>query len=154
MNTRIICIGNLFFEPDAAGPKVYDILLGQPLPEKVQLIDGGLAGLNLLNCLEGIELAIFVDSVSGFRSTPGIIVMNTFDSLHIDPDYDHNTGLGYLLRVAPQVITEPLPEMVLIGIENGPDASLCSRAARMCLEVISGYRTCPEYLRTSMAGPD
>jgi len=140
MNIRIICIGNRFFEPDAAGPRVYDMLASNPLPEGVQLIDGGLAGLNLLSCLEQTDLVIFVDTVSGFRDTPGIIVMNTFDSLHIPSDYDHNSGLGYLLRVAPLVITENLPEIVLVGIQSGPDNCLCSQAARMCLEVISGYR--------------
>jgi hydrogenase maturation protease len=140
MNTRIICIGNRFIESDSAGPKVCDILLRLPLPDRVQVIDGGLAGLNLLRFLEGTELVIFVDTVMGFRSGPGIIVINTFNTLQIDSNYDHNTGIAYLLRIAPQVITGKLPEMVLIGIQGEPDASLCNRAARMCLEIVTGYR--------------
>ncbi|MDR3629081.1 MAG: hydrogenase maturation protease [Desulfocapsaceae bacterium] len=140
MNTRIICVGNRLFAPDSAGPMVYDILSSGQLPKRVELIDGGLAGLNLLCCLEGIDLVIFVDSVQGFRDAPGIIIMNVFDSLHICQDYDHNAGLGYLLQAAPQVLEEKLPEIVLVGIQTDSDSRLYHRAARMCLEIVSGYR--------------
>ena len=140
MDYRIICIGNRFFQPDAAGPMVYEHLSRRPLPEGGELIDGGLAGLNLLSYLEDVGLVVFVDSISGFRDSPGIVVLNSFESLHIASDYDHNTGLDYLLRVAPQVVTGVFPAILLVGIEGGPDHGLCIQAAQMCLDIIAGHR--------------
>ncbi len=65
---RIICIGNRFVEEDSAGYQVFQELSLKPLPEDVELIDGGLAGLDLLRFIEGAEEVVFVDSISGFGS--------------------------------------------------------------------------------------
>jgi hydrogenase maturation protease len=140
MDSRIICIGNRFFQPDAAGPMVYELLSRLQLPERVELLDGGLAGLNLLRYLEDVGRVVFVDSISGFRESPGIVVMDSFESLHIAPDYDHNTGLSYLLRLAPLVLTGGLPIIILVGIEGGPNSELCAQAAQMCMDIIAGHR--------------
>jgi hydrogenase maturation protease len=140
MDVRIICIGNPFFLPDAAGPMVYEILSRLQLPQKVELIDGGLAGLNLLRCLEDVGIVVFVDAVSGFRDSPGIVIMNSFESLQIDPECDHNTGLSYLLRVAPLVLIGEMPDIILVGIEGEPGYGLCAQAAQMCLDIIAGHR--------------
>lgn len=140
MDVRIICIGNRFFQPDAAGPMVYERLSRLQLPEKVELIDGGLAGLNLLRCLEDVGIVVFVDAVSGFRESPGIVTMNSFESLQIDPDCDHNTGLSYLLRVAPLVLTGKMPVIILVGIEGEPGDGICAQAAQICLDIIAGHR--------------
>ena len=45
---RIICVGNRLVAADAAGPQVHDRLAGRPLPPGVELVDGGLQGLDLL----------------------------------------------------------------------------------------------------------
>ena len=140
MRCRIICIGNRFFKPDAAGPMVYDLLSRRQLPESVELIDGGLAGLNLLRFLENAGLVVFIDTVSGFRESPGIVILDSFESLHIDEDCDHNTGLSYLLRIAPLVLTGGMPFIILIGIEGEPDSSLCAQAAQKCLDIVAGHR--------------
>jgi hydrogenase maturation protease len=141
VDSRIICVGNRFFQPDAAGPMVYELLARRQLSKTVELIDGGLAGLNLLRFLENVEFVVFVDSISGFRESPGIEVISTFDSLHIVPDYDHNTGIGYLLRIAPQVLSDKIPAISLVGIEGRPDMGLCTQAAQMCLDIIAKFQS-------------
>jgi hydrogenase maturation protease len=140
INSRIICVGNRFFQPDAAGPMVYELLSRRQLPKKAELIDGGLAGLNLLRCLENVDFVVFVDSISGFRESPGIEVISSFDSLHVGPDYDHNTGIGYLLRIAPQVLSNKIPAISLVGIEGRPDIGLCTQAAQTCLDIIAKFQ--------------
>jgi hydrogenase maturation protease len=140
MDIRIICIGNSFFPPDTAGPMVFELLSRLKLPENVELIDGGLAGLDLLRFLEGVRIVIFVDAVSGFRESPGIVILDTFDSLQIDADYDHNTGLSYLLQVAPLVLSGDMPLVVLVGIEGEPEKGLCTLAAQTCLDIIAGHQ--------------
>jgi Ni,Fe-hydrogenase maturation factor len=45
---RIVCIGNRYVHGDDLGPRVYDQLTARALLNDVQVIDGGVAGLNLL----------------------------------------------------------------------------------------------------------
>ncbi len=137
---RILCIGNRFFAPDTAGPKIFDILSQRPLPDGVELLDGGLGGLNLLSCLEQTEMVIFVDAVAGFRQTPGLVVVNPLDTAFPNCGYDHDAGLAYLLKTAPYVLDGALPEMVLVGIEGEPIGHRCRRAADICLALVATER--------------
>ena len=122
---RIICVGNRYVPGDDTGPKVYDFLLGVSLPPDVELIDGGLMGLDLLRFLEGAERVVFVDSVSGF-SRPGEIVTLDEAGLVVKgtaADYGHSGGFGYLFRVLPEVFEGRIPAMTLVGLER-PKASV------------------------------
>lgn len=136
MHARILCIGNRFFAPDTAGPLVHDLLGGRPLPAGVELVDAGLGGLRLLPLLERTGLVVFVDAVSGFRDTPGVVVADPLESpLPVGP-YDHDAGLGYLLQAASHVLEGGLPEMVLVGIEGAPTQECCREAAAICLDLV------------------
>jgi len=132
MHTRIVCIGNRLFEPDAAGPKVYDLLAGEELPTDVELVDGGLGGLRLLSILEKTDTVIFVDAVEGFRETPGMILIDPLAADIPAARYDHEAGLAYLLRAAPHILEDGLPEILLVGIEGSPTPEFCRQAARTC----------------------
>ena len=106
----------------------------QPLPAQVELIEGGLAGLNLLPFLEQGGRVVFVDAVSGFAE-PGEIVLldrqeiiSTQETFH----FDHEAGLPYLLTVLPRVCDGVLPEeIVLVGLEGECTAKTIARAARL-----------------------
>lgn len=141
MHARILCIGNRFFAPDTAGPLVFDLLNRRPLPAGVELVDGGLAGLNLLSCLEQTELVVFVDAVAGFRATPGIVVVNPLESLPPNSRYDHDAGLAYLLAVAPHVLDGVLPQLILVGIEGLPASEHCRQAADICINLVASGLT-------------
>lgn len=137
MRTRIICIGNCLFSPDSAGPKTYELLADTHLPAETELVDGGLGGLNLLRYLEYTDLVIFIDAVSGFLDSSGVLLIdNPAITLQQDEDYGHDAGLSYLLRVAPDVIDTPMPKVLLIGIEGRADNQLCRQAADRCLQYI------------------
>lgn len=136
IHTRILCIGNRFVVPDSAGPLVHDLLAGGPLPAGVELVDAGLGGLRLLPLLEQTGLVIFVDAVSGFRDTQGVVVADPLESPLPAGPYDHDAGLGYLLEAAPHVLEGGLPEMVLVGIEGAPTPECCREAAATCLAFI------------------
>jgi hydrogenase maturation protease len=142
MRTRIICIGNSLFSPDSAGPKVYGQLTDMNLPANTELIDGGLGGLNLLPFLEHTDLVIFIDAVSGFLDSNGVIVIeNPAKFLQQTEEYGHDAGLSYLLQVAPAVIDTPIPKVLLIGIEGIADSQLCREAAHRCLQYIRANNT-------------
>lgn len=139
MKGFIICIGNRFVREDAAGLAVLARLEEmQPLPAEIELIEGGLAGLNLLPLLERGGRVVFVDAVSGFTQ-PGEMVlldsqeiMSTLDEFHLD----HGAGLAYLLAVLPKVCDGDLPEeIVLVGLEGECTTQMIERAARLSVTI-------------------
>ncbi len=140
MKRCIICIGNRFVEEDAVGPAVYDLLQQmQPLPEDIEIIDGGLMGLNLLPLLERGGRVVFVDAVSGYGRPGEIILLDHRQILEAQSTtrFDHNAGLGYLLAVLPQVYDGEMPEeILLVGIE-GTSPRLVEQAAALSIEVAS-----------------
>jgi len=135
---RIICIGNRYVPEDAAGSQVYERLLQDALPSDVQVIDGGLAGLNLLPFIEGAERVVFVDSVSGFGEN-GIVVLKAADvAAAAESGYGHAAGLAYLLRVLPDVCDGTVPHILLVGIEGQPNKNTIAQAAVLALHIAVG----------------
>ncbi|MBF0232655.1 MAG: hypothetical protein HQK65_06405 [Desulfamplus sp.] len=122
---KIICIGNRLIPEDALAMAVYDLLTGASgLYENIDIIEGGIAGLNLLCHLEDAGNVVFVDTVSGFTelNDNDIVVLNqeqitsclNINSCH----YGHDSGIAYLLSVLPMVCEGALPESVfLVGLE-------------------------------------
>ena len=145
---RIICIGNRYAAEDAAGPAVYDHLRRLELPAGLELIDGGLAGLDLLRYLEGAEQVVFVDSVSGAQRgdlNTVVILAEEEVAARASSRYDHAAGLAYLLRVLPEVCEGALPQVSLVGIQGHPDQAAIHEAAALALKIVgdSGYENRP-----------
>jgi len=134
---RIICIGNRFLDHDAAGPKVFDALSRQPLPEGVEIIDGGTAGLNLLGLVDGSERVVFVDSVDGFLPHSGVTVLAAEEIPRPAAVYDHGAGLPYLLTVIPSACDRTPSSIFVVGIEGVPDGRLIAEAAATSLGLVS-----------------
>jgi len=138
---RIICVGNRYRPEDSAGPMVYDQLVSGRIPGDIDVIDGGLAGLNLLRFINGADRVVFIDAVNGFRPSGGVIVLDAKDaSQHADKIFGHNAGLSYCLRVLPEVHDGKLPEIFVVGIEGNTDPEKILKAAQMSLKIaIQGY---------------
>ena len=137
MLKRIICVGNRLMQEDIAGPMVFDQLATRSLPNDVELIDGGLAGLDLLRFISGADLVIFVDTLNGFESSNPVRIVSIDDAArHADAIFDHSAGLTYLLQILPHVHEGKLPEIFLVGIEDLADPHEITNAAELCLELI------------------
>ena len=139
MTGKIICIGNRFLTDDAAGMEVYDILQQMsPLPKEVELVEGGMAGLNLLPLLEQGGRLVFVDAVNGFAG-PGQYILLTGDDLKkIDSpvSFGHEAGLAYLFSVFPKVCEgDPPEEMFVVGLEGACNALVIRQAAELSLQL-------------------
>lgn len=133
---RIICVGNRYRPEDSAGPMVYDQLVSNRLPRDIEVIDGGLAGLNLLRFIHDAYRVVFIDAVNGFRPSGGVFVLDTEDaSRHADTIFDHSSGLSYCLRVLPEVHDGKLPEIFVVGIEGTPDTDKILKAAELSLKI-------------------
>jgi hydrogenase maturation protease len=127
---RILCIGNRLVAGDDLGPRVHDRLAAAALPAGVELIDGGVRGLDLLRLIDGCRRVIFVDAVSGF-GPPGTVLALPAAALagETPAAYGHAGGLNYLLEVAPMVCTVPLPMLTVVGIERGDGQKMSEAAA-------------------------
>lgn len=136
MAARIICIGNRHVCGDDFGPRVYDDLTAQPSPLSVDLVDGGLAGLDLLRYLEDSRRVLFVDTVAGFGAPGEIVVLSGAEVAdQCAGGFDHTAGLPYLLRVMPQVLDSPPPTVTVIGHEGEANAQAVRFAAQLALRL-------------------
>jgi hydrogenase maturation protease len=134
---RIICIGNRYIKEDSAGSLVYDNLsLKKNLPPDLEIIDGGLAGLNLLPFFETSRKVILVDQIKGADAPGGIVAIDPEDvASTAENHYNHFAGVAYLLRVLPEVCMANLPDIHIIGIQGNPDRCTIKKAANLALKM-------------------
>lgn len=130
----IICLGNRFVPDDDAGCRVFDYLK-DAAPDGLEIIDGGLCGLDLLRMVEGRRRVVFVDTVAGMAKPGDIVVMDREQVAAYAGSYGHSAGLPYLMSLLPEVCAEPLPEITLVGVEGIADGSAIRALARRCMEV-------------------
>ena len=134
----IICIGNRYLPADAVGIRVHDYLSKRVLPEGMKLIEGGLAGLNLLRFMDGAERVVFVDRIIGIGKPGDIRVLTSAEvSSFIESRYDHSSGLAYMLRLMPEVCDGVPPEIWLVGIEGLGTEREVNAAAAVALRIAS-----------------
>lgn len=136
---RIICIGNALIPEDRGGLDVLERLRSMALPADVELVDGGLAGLDLLRFVDGAERVVFVDSVQeDDESVGGLVVWDaervaeSCTSAH----YHHGAGLPWLLKILPSVVEHDVPPIRVVGIPPSSSARTRSEAALMCLRLL------------------
>jgi len=144
---RIICIGNRYVKEDSAGPLVYDELKSRKsLPPRVDIIDGGLAGLDLLPFFETSQKVVLVDSVVGsggseaaenIGESDGVVILDPSKVSKMAQDhYGHSAGIGYLLRILPEVCEGGLPDISIVAIEGEPDLDKIKKAAEISLKMV------------------
>lgn len=139
--SRIICVGSRLVESDAIGPHVYDFLARRSLPENVSLMDGGLAGLDLLRYVEGMDCVVFVDSLVGFAPPGCPVVLNRSAAIEEMPaGYAHDGGLTWLLRMLPAVCESDLPEVAIVGAEWPVTPEVAEQLAETALNIATGDR--------------
>jgi hydrogenase maturation protease len=136
--SRIICVGNRLVVEDSLGPAVFDWLQSLDLPPRIDVIDGGLLGLDLLPFFENAARVVIVDAVCGFGEEGEVVVLGdgVFRSA-AEKHYDHAGGLGYLIRVLPHVL-DPVPETSLVGVELPHNEVSINEAAAAALSLCLG----------------
>jgi len=136
MTARIICVGNRYATSDDFGPRVYDCLAAMSIPADVDVLDGGLGGLDLLRHLEDGRRVVFVDAVSGFTHQDGIILLSAAEVANqCVSGFDHVAGLPYLLKLMPAVLDSPPPPVTVIGHEGVASVQTVNAAARLALRL-------------------
>ncbi len=114
----IIGVGNSIQMDDGIGIHVLRELEKYPLPEEVELFDGGTLGIDLMPYIEGREKLIFIDSVKADQK-PGTIFKFEPDDLNYDdaPKTSvHQIGLIESLQMISMIGKAP-ERIVIFGVQ-------------------------------------
>jgi hydrogenase maturation protease len=114
----ILGIGNLLLKDEGVGVHVVKKLKEMPLPENVEVLDGGTAGLDLVDFIEGRKKLIVIDAVNA-GDKPGTIYRLTEENLDIKPKAItsfHEIDFLDALHMSEVMKSKP-EEIVVIGIE-------------------------------------
>jgi hydrogenase maturation protease len=123
-DTLVVGLGNPLRGDDGVGVVVAQALAERALPDGVEVVDGGTAGLELVNLMEGWPRLIVVDAAHVGRE-PGEFVRFRFDphgppSVKLPGDDGqisvHDAGLGDALLLA-QVLGVLSEQVVVFGVQ-------------------------------------
>ncbi|MFH0981281.1 MAG: HyaD/HybD family hydrogenase maturation endopeptidase [Planctomycetota bacterium] len=138
--TLVLGIGNILLRDEGVGVRVVEALARMELPPDVEVVDGGTAGLDLLEVLADRRKVIVIDAVEG-NLEPGTVmrlggadfVPRGGQSVSL-----HDIGLLETLLVARQLGIAP-QEVVVFGIkpkEAGCGLALSPEVERVVPRVI------------------
>jgi hydrogenase maturation protease len=114
----ILGIGNLLLKDEGVGVHVVKKLKEMPLPANVEVLDGGTAGLDLVDFIEDRKKLIVIDAVNAGEK-PGTIYRLTEENLDIKPKAItsfHEIDFLDALHMSEVMKSKP-EEIVVIGIE-------------------------------------
>jgi hydrogenase maturation protease len=142
---RIVCIGNRHAAGDDLGPRTFDWLAARPLPVGIELVDGGLGGLDLLACFEGVGEVVVVDALEGFAPPGCAVVLDGAEvaACHDGQGWGHGAGLPYLLALLPRVCDGPLPRIRVVGMEPPAGDGAVARLGAASLALAAGEEVRP-----------
>ena len=119
MNILVLGIGNVLLQDEGIGVRAINELERRySLPDDVELLDGGTAGIELLRHIQNRDHLIFIDAMKCGKPPGTVVRVEGYDipaafQTRISP---HQLGLSDLLAAA--MLTDDLPEnMVLFGVE-------------------------------------
>jgi hydrogenase maturation protease len=119
LKIRIIGAGNTLLRDDGVGMRVARDLLARTLPPQVEVVEGGVGGLALLDYFQGSSKVILADAAAMDRE-PGAVVRFTPAEIRAGgegPRFSvHDIGLLDLLEIAGGLGRIP-PEIVIFGIQ-------------------------------------
>lgn len=133
--TAIICLGNRFVPGDELGCRVFDRLTNAELPPDIEVVDGGVCGLDLLWQVEGRQRVVFVDALAEVAAAGEIVALRREQVAEYARAYGHGAGLPYLLHMLPKVCEAPLPDVVLLGTGGEVDDAVIRTLAERSMEV-------------------
>ena len=116
--TTVVGVGNLLLSDEGVGVHVVKELMGMALPSGVQVIDGGVSGLGLLNVVTGAHRLIVIDAVRAGGPAGSIYRFGIEDLTTYPNRYKmsvHEIGILEVLHLSGLV--DKTPKATIIGIE-------------------------------------
>jgi hydrogenase maturation protease len=112
----ILGLGNILLGDEGVGVRIAQQLASQSLPDEIEVIDGGTAGYELLNLLEGRDKVIIVDAVKT-EDKPGSVYKMDLSVLQEDTPMQlslHQIGLKNVIEMAS--LMDINPKVTLVGV--------------------------------------
>ena len=91
---RVICIGNRFLYPDNFGMLIYEKLRTKNLKD-VEVVEGGIGGLNLSSYFEDDAKILIVDFAKGYEKK--LLTPKDIEKIELK-EYNHDSAFLYLLK--------------------------------------------------------
>ncbi len=119
MRTVILGIGNTILSDEGVGVRAAEALQAAfHIPEDVEVIDGGTAGMELLDPLTGVDLLLVLDAVKAKRAPGELVVLAgkevpVFFRAKLSP---HQVSICDVLA-SLEFAGSPPKDIVLIGVE-------------------------------------
>jgi hydrogenase maturation protease len=113
----VLGIGNILLKDEGIGVRVAEKMKEMSLPEDVEVIDGGIKGLDLLYYIEGREKVIVVDAVKA-GAPPGTLFRFTDKDLAAKKGVLRSAhGIDFSDVVSIADFLGNKPEIIFLGIE-------------------------------------
>jgi len=142
--TLVLGIGNILLRDDGVGVHVVEALRTTDLPERVEVVDGGTAGANLVDVIADRERLILIDAVDAGEEPGTIVRMDVDDLIPADgPLSLHQFGIAETIAMARQLGCAP-KEMIFFGVQPGevsPGLELTAAVARAVPRVVEITRS-------------
>lgn len=120
--TRVLCLGNDLLGDDALGHAVAQ-KLQQASQGTADVAETPLAGLNLLDCIQGVSRLVVVDTVLTGQAPPGTIrLLREADIQTIPGSFPHSMGLMETLEFGRK-LGYAMPEEVFLLTVEAADCS-------------------------------
>jgi hydrogenase maturation protease len=114
----ILGIGNILLKDEGVGVHVVNKLKEMPLPDNIEVLDGGTAGLDLVDFIAGRKKLVVIDAVNA-GGKPGTIYRLTEENLDIKPKAImsfHDIDFMDAIHMSETMGSKP-KEIVVIGVE-------------------------------------
>lgn len=114
----VMGVGNILMSDEGLGVRFLDELGKESLPENVELLEGGTAGLELVHLIQEVDFLIIVDAINA-NSEPGALFRFQPNDLQIFPEkYEvsfHQIGIIEVLALANVLGQAPLT--LIFGVQ-------------------------------------
>lgn len=127
----VMGVGNVLLSDEGLGVQFLNVLSQEPLPDNVELLEGGTAGLELVHLIKEVDYLIIVDAVNA-NDEPGAIFRFEPEDIRVLPSQFevsfHQVGILEVLAMANILGTAPKtlifgiqPKSLEMGLELTPE---------------------------------
>lgn len=117
-NIMVMGVGNVLLSDEGVGVHILKELEKEELPENVELIEAGTAGLELAHLIENTDFLIIIDAVNA-KTKPGALFRFKPDDISIMPEMFevsfHQVGILEVLSIINILGTSP--KTIVYGIQ-------------------------------------
>ncbi|EGW40414.1 HyaD/HybD family hydrogenase maturation endopeptidase [Desulfosporosinus sp. OT] len=114
----VMGVGNILLSDEGLGVRFLDEMAKMPLPNNVELLEGGTAGLELVHLIQEVDFLIIIDAIDA-KDEPGALFRFTPEDIQIFPEKFevsfHQIGIIEVLAMAN--VLGQAPQTLIFGLQ-------------------------------------